>query len=138
MEFDDLHIGMRVRIIDWMEIDGHRPDHWQYEGYMDDWCGEEVTISDMVKGTGNIYIEEDDGDWQWYVEDFENLTQLPDDDPNIQFVNHKRNELLSVLRERIADNTKAIKTEEEDHDSENRPPRNAKVDLKVQRAGARE
>lgn len=131
MKFDDLHIGMRVRIIDWMEIDGYRPDHWQHEGYMDDWCGEEVTISDMVKGTGNIYIEEDDGDWQWYAEDFEDLMQLPDDDPNIQFVNHRRNKLLSVFRERMADNTKAIKTEEEDHDKEGRPPSKARANREM-------
>ncbi len=131
MEFDDLHIGMRVRIIDWMEIDGCRPEHWQYEGYMDDWCGEEVTISEMVKGSGNIYIEEDDGDWQWYGEDFEDLDQLPVDDPNVQFVNHRRNKVLSVFRERMVDNMKAIKTEEENHDKEGRQKGEARSNREV-------
>lgn len=101
MEFDDLNIGMRVRIIDWMDESYYRPEHWNVDGYMDDWCGEEVTISHTV-GYGSVYIEEDDGDWRWQPEDFEDVMLLSADNPNVKFIGRKKEGLLNRLRKKIA------------------------------------
>lgn len=112
MEFDDLHIGMRVRIHDWLENGAFRPDHWQQEGEMDEWCGEEVTISNMSESSSYIHIEEDDEYWQWYPEDFEDAVLLSADNPNVKFVDHRREELYN----RLVENTKARAKAKEVHD----------------------
>jgi hypothetical protein len=101
MDFEDLYPGMKVRIIDWLSEDGCRPDHWQEEGEMDEWCNEIVTIYELISENEHVYIEEDGGDWQWYPEDFEHVHRLPKDDPNVQFPIHQHHKRMEEVNRRI-------------------------------------
>ena len=87
MHFDELELDQVVRIIEW---EHDRPDHWASE--MDEWCGEVVTISDLITETEEIYIMEDEGEWTWYASDFEPYQRLSEDNPNVRYrrVLHER------------------------------------------------
>jgi len=69
MQFINLKNGMKVKIINWDK----RPDHWNYSGKMDKWCGMEVTIRKIGL---RIKIQEDIDDegaidgWSWRTDDF--------------------------------------------------------------------
>ena len=98
MDIEEISVGQVVRIINWPEHAwGHRPDHWAEDGAMDEWCGAVVTISDIIEESGEIYIEDDEGEWQWWPSDFEHYHTLPPDDPNMQFKHHRHNILIDKL-----------------------------------------
>jgi hypothetical protein len=96
VEFSDIEVGQIVRIIDWPNMDGYRPDHWSPE--MDEWCGAEVEICDADPDTEEIFICEDEGNWQWYASDFDPVCRLALDDPNIRFKAEKHNRRIDEIR----------------------------------------
>lgn len=104
MRVEDLHPGLRVRIINFDDHEGHRPDHWCDEGSMDEWQAEIVTIYSVEKESEYVTIEEDDGSWQWYPWDFEPYDNLKKDDPNVQYKQQKDQLKLNSLWEKIAKN----------------------------------
>lgn len=101
MRVEDLYPGLTVRIIDFSDNGGHRPDHWSDEGDMDDWQGEVVTIHSVEEESEYVSIEEDDGDWQWYPWDFEPHTNLSVNDPNVRYRLNKRMKKASSFWEEI-------------------------------------
>jgi len=98
MNFEDLHTGLVVRIIDWTNETGYRPEHWCEDGDMDEWQNEIVTIAELDEYEERVFIQEDEGAWQWYPWDFEPYIQLPEDDPNIKYRMYRRSKFLEELR----------------------------------------
>lgn len=93
MEFDDLQVGMSVRVINWQK---YPPEHWAEE--MNEWCGAIVTIMEVSRYEEYVYIEEDGGEWQWYPWDFEFHHRLKPNDPNRLFNQQKHYRLMRKLR----------------------------------------
>lgn len=98
MKLSELYVGQVVRVI---TFDGweDRPGHWNEEGDMDEWRGELVTIADIVNH--EIYLEEDEGEWCWYAQDFMFYENLPPEDPNIRYKRKKENAWLKTMREEV-------------------------------------
>ena len=96
MLYEDLMIGMTVRIIDYEEYDSNRPEHWAPE--MDEWQGAVVTIHHLVANDSRVFIEEDKQEWQWYPWDFESHETLEYDNPNIIYREVKRDRFIDELR----------------------------------------
>ena len=94
METEDISPGMVVRIISWNK---HRPDHWEEYGEMDGWRGAVVTIAEVMDSE-EIYLEDDEGQWQWYAWDFEPFHVLPEDDPNMKYKRHKRENWMRKMK----------------------------------------
>lgn len=86
MRFRDIEMDMVVRIID---FGGNSPSHWALGGEMHEWQGEKVTIVDF-NDDEEVFIEEDEGKWQWFASDFEPCNPLRSDNPNIKYKQHKR------------------------------------------------
>ena len=98
MHIDDLVMGMKVRIYDW-DYDGEsRPDWWNEDGEMDEWLGCVVTIADFDPKSGHVWIEEDEGNWEWRDEDFDPVCPLKADDPNLKFSQKKKDDFMAALR----------------------------------------
>ncbi len=93
MDIDDLEIGMIVKIIVWED---HRPEHWS--GDMDEWQGAVVTISDYEHKSEYVFIEEDEGEWQWFPWDFESCHVLSENNPNRLYKSHKEQAFFAKLR----------------------------------------
>lgn len=94
MNIDELYAGLKVRIIWW---DNYRPDHWATDGAMDEWRGALVTIASVYHEGEEIYIEEDEGAWQWFPEDFDPVPVLTPEDPNTLFKKAKHKAKLHRL-----------------------------------------
>jgi aspartyl/asparaginyl beta-hydroxylase (cupin superfamily) len=71
-----LHKGQQVRVKTYKA----RPYRWNYEGKMDKYMGQIVTIHNPMFRNGYVSIEEDEHRWSWSERDFEPLKEaLPDD-----------------------------------------------------------
>ena len=81
MDIKDLRAGDVVKVISW---EHERPEHWEEYGEMDDWCGAVVTIAEVLD-SDEIFLEDDEGKWQWYPWDFEAVFRLPDNNPNVLY-----------------------------------------------------
>lgn len=66
------------------------PDGWAQP--MLDFVGQVVTISNVDAANDAVFIEEDGGEWEWYLDDFEVIDELPGSDPNIKFKELKSRE----------------------------------------------
>jgi hypothetical protein len=90
MRMQDLIKGKVVRI----RVQEYRPDYWNDGGDMDEYMGAIVTVS---KNDGDwVYIEEDGGEWSWGPEDFEEIDEEEETDPNILFKNEKKRNLWKL------------------------------------------
>jgi len=92
VNIDDFEVGMTVKVIVWDK----RPEHWADE--MDIWQGETVTISDYSLNSEDVFIEEDEGEWQWAPWDFEPLHTLKKDNPNVLYKSQKQEVFFAELR----------------------------------------
>ena len=106
MNFEDLHVGMQVRIIDFEDDSNERPEHWDSE--MDVWQSEVVTINYLEKGE-RVYLEEDEGEWQWYPWDFISYCDLNFNDPNLVFKRHQKALFMKEINRRWEENRKKKK-----------------------------
>lgn len=97
MLFEDLHTNMVVRIINYEEDGNDRPDHWESD--MDEWQGAVVTIAYLEKDE-RVFIDEDEGEWQWYPWDFEFYDNLDFNDPNLTFKRHKKDLIMKEITKR--------------------------------------
>jgi len=100
VDINDFEAGMTVRIIVWAD----RPEHWAEE--MDDWQGEIVTISDYSLNSEDVFIEEDEGEWQWAPWDFEPLHTLEKNNPNVLYKNHKQEAFFAEWRTKYPPTTR--------------------------------
>lgn len=64
-----MKVDSKVQIINWMNTSTRRPDHWNFQGKMDEWCDKIVTIKQIMVN-GKIRIYEDNQRWVWYPSDF--------------------------------------------------------------------
>jgi len=98
MHYDDLQIGIKVKIIDFGGDDASRPEHWSSD--MDEWQGAIVTIADF--DNEYVYIKDDGGEWSWHWFDFELYCDLKPDNPNIIYRKHKSEKIVFNLRTKWA------------------------------------
>jgi len=98
VNFEDLKVGMEVEIV----IRDYRPEHWSED--MDKWQGEVVTIVDfdrsLSEGYDSVFIEEDEGAWEWASSDFEPYIVLLPSDPNIAYKVYKNDRLFMEMRKK--------------------------------------
>lgn len=90
---------MKLKVGDRVRIKSERGDHWNADGKMDKWMGQEATINEIQGGI--IHIKEDareyfggklDG-WFWREEDFELL-----DEEETLIICRKGNETIGIKK----------------------------------------
>lgn len=85
--------GQKVQILepDWDEENDEYllPDEWAPE--MLDWVGSIVTIAEVTKH-GEVYLEDDEGKWVWFLDDFAPVDEVSTDNPNLRFRRNKERE----------------------------------------------
>lgn len=71
LKIQNLFVGKHLRIRNFESDD--IPDHWNEDGEMDGWRGEIVTVHSFGVDNDHVWIniEEDEGEWMWYLSDFE-------------------------------------------------------------------
>jgi hypothetical protein len=100
MHIDELMMGMKVKVYDWHYDGEDRPGHWDEDGEMDEWLDCTVTIADFNMATGCVWIEEDEGHWEWVSDDFDPVCSLTADDPNLKFSQKKKDDFMEALKAR--------------------------------------